>query len=128
MNELIYKGDFCGKPRMTRGDRANYRPVVRRYWAYKELIKNAARKQKFKMGDQHEVKFFIQMPKSWSKKKKSEMCGKPHRSRPDLDNLQKGIWDALLHEDSTVWSVWATKYWWHENKIIVRNFEEPIAD
>lgn len=128
MNELEYKGDFMGKPRMVRSDKWKIRSVTARYWAYKDMLVIAAKKQKFKLGNQYEAKFFVQMPKSWSEKKKSEFCGKPHRQTPDLDNFLKGIQDILLQEDSGVWSVWATKYWWYENKIIIRNFEEPLVD
>lgn len=128
MNELLYKGEFCAKPRMTRKDKWQTRPATARYWAFKDLIKIAAKKQKFELGNQFEAKFFVQMPVSWSKKKRAEFLGKPHQQKPDLDNYVKALMDSLLQEDSSVWSVWATKYWWYENKIIVRNFEEPLAD
>ena len=39
------------------------------------------------------LEFFYQIPKSWSKKKKES--AKWHISRPDSDNLVKGIMDAL---------------------------------
>jgi Holliday junction resolvase RusA-like endonuclease len=128
MNELVYKGEFCGKPRMTRKDKWQTRPATARYWAFKDMINIAAKEQGFKLGNQFEVQFFIQMPASWSKKKKSEYCGKPHQQKPDLDNYAKALMDSLLPDDSCVWSVWAVKYWWYENKIIVRNFEEPIVN
>lgn len=39
--------------------------------------------------------FYFAVPKSWSQKKKKFMIGKPMISRPDLDNLEKSIYDAL---------------------------------
>ena len=52
--------------------------------------------------------WFFEMPKSWSKKKKSEMDGQPHTSPPDLDNLQKLVCDALngiaWTDDRLVWA------------------------
>ena len=33
--------------------------------------------------------FEMPMPKSWSKKKRAAMDGKPHQSVPDADNLVK---------------------------------------
>ena len=123
-SELYYVGEFCAKPRMTRKDKYQTRPATARYWAFKDLIILAAKKQKFKLGNQYECKFFIKVPTSWGKKKKSDFCGRPHQQRPDLDNLIKGVQDALMSEDSGVWSTWATKYWWHEDKIIIRNFAE----
>ena len=122
MSELIYYGDFCGKPRMTRRDKWEKRPVTQRYWAFKDMIVAAAKEQKFQLGSQYEVQFYVQMPKSWSKKKRSEFLGKPHQQKPDLDNYIKALQDALMQEDSVVWSVWGCKYWWHENKIVVQNF------
>jgi Holliday junction resolvase RusA-like endonuclease len=127
-NELYYVGEFCGKPRMTRKDKWQTRPATARYWAFKDMINIAAKDQNFRLGDQFEVKFFVKMPESWSKKKKSGFCGKPHQQRPDLDNYTKAVMDSLLREDSHVWSVWAAKYWWYENKIIVRNFCVPVVD
>lgn len=127
MNELVYKGEFCGKPRMTRRDKWETRPATQKYWIFKDAIKRAAKEQKFVLGNQFEVQFFVMMPQSWSKKKKSEFCGKPHQQKPDLDNYLKAIQDALLPDDSHIWSVWAAKYWWYENKIIIKNFEEPLV-
>ena len=64
--------------------------------------------------------FHIPIPKSWSKKKKLTMTGKPHQSRPDIDNLQKAFFDALCKEDSHIWSVFSEKYWGVKGKIIVK--------
>jgi len=127
-SELYYVGEFCAKPRMSRKDKWQTRPATARYWAFKDLINIAAREQKFKLGDQFEAKFFIKMPESWSKKKKEQFLGRPHQQRPDLDNFCKALMDSLLKEDSSVWSCWTAKYWWYENKIIVRNFSIPIVD
>lgn len=59
------------------------------------------------------------MPKSWSIKKKKELEGAPHRSKPDIDNLLKAIYDSLLDDDSSVYYVTAVKYWDEEGKIII---------
>lgn len=37
------------------------------------------------------------MPKSWSKKKRAEMNGRPHTSTPDLDNILKLVCDGALN-------------------------------
>ena len=60
------------------------------------------------------------MPKSWSKKKKAEMDGKPHQSRPDLDNMVKSL-DALVAEDSGIWDLSAKKFWSYNAFIILEN-------
>ena len=41
------------------------------------------------------VKVYVDIPVSWSKKKKTELLGKPVTSKPDLDNYMKLIFDAL---------------------------------
>ena len=52
---LIYIGDFMGKPRMVRSDRYKGRPVVMRYWACKDQIVLAAKKQGFQLGNSFDV-------------------------------------------------------------------------
>lgn len=58
-----------------------------------------------------DVVFHIQMPKSWSKKKKIEMLGTPHQQKPDRDNLLKGLQDVLCEEDSYIYDGRVAKYW-----------------
>ena len=41
------------------------------------------------------AKFVFEMPKSWSKKKRELLNGKPCTKRPDLDNCIKSVMDAL---------------------------------
>ena len=57
------------------------------------------------------------MPKSWSKKKKMQMLYCDHQQRPDIDNLLKGLMDALLEEDSHIHTVYARKIWSDEGAI-----------
>lgn len=51
------------------------------------------------------------MPPSWSKKKRLEMVGKPHRQRCDIDNLWKAAADALFTEDGAIWKGSQEKRW-----------------
>jgi Holliday junction resolvase RusA-like endonuclease len=61
---------------------------------------------------------------SWSKKKRSEAMHRPHTQKPDLDNIAKGICDALNRiayaDDGQVASTSARKMWGPEAKTIVR--------
>lgn len=100
------------KPRMTRRDKWARRPVVLAYFAYRDEIRAAARAAG--MPDQfNEVHchFEIPMPRSWPKTKRSMLVGRPHTARPDLDNLVKGLLDALLTEDAGVARITAAKFW-----------------
>ena len=106
----------CPKPRMTFSDRWKVgdkkRPAVAKYHYFRDQVKD-----KIKSYDNDlqfeifEIGFYIPMPKSWSKKKKSEMNGEPHQQRPDLDNYLKACKDSVYEEDSVVWKVTATKLW-----------------
>ena len=52
------------------------------------------------------------MPKSWSAKKKLAMRGKPHRQKPDIDNLVKAVIDSIYPEDdAAVPGIVARKRW-----------------
>lgn len=93
---------------MTRSDKWKKRPCVLRYWAFKD---ECALKGVKITGGTVELLFDIEMPKSWSKKKKSQMRLKPHTSRPDIDNMIKSVFDAMLEEDSHIHSVTASKRW-----------------
>ncbi len=104
---MIYNIIPCPKPRMTQRDRWAKRPPVLRYWAFKDACKAAG----VTLPDAFKVVFYLPMPASWSKKKRAAMEGKPHQAKPDVDNLVKALQDAVLDEDSGVWSIWAQKKW-----------------
>ena len=107
------------KPRMSQRDRWAKRQVVIDYFAFRDTVKLEIKRllalqnndDKKKSWEELDIVFFIPMPKSWSKKKRSEMAGAPHKQRPDLDNYIKGLLDALLEEDCKVWRVSARKIW-----------------
>jgi Holliday junction resolvase RusA-like endonuclease len=109
------------KPRMTRRDVWSKRLCVSKYYRFKDKLIKLAKEKRFKLADSYKVEFLMPMPASWSISKKVLMSGKPHQSRPDLDNLLKAVNDCLLKEDSTVWFVEASKIWWDEGKIIFYN-------
>ncbi len=114
--------DPMGKPRMTQSDKWKKREVTDRYWQLKDNMKKIAEGYNFIMpeSDYHMI-FNIPMPKSWSKKKKSAMNGKPHKQKPDKDNLEKAVLDALCEEDSYVWDGRVSKLWSYKGSIIIKN-------
>lgn len=67
------------------------------------------------------------MPKSWSKKKREENIGEPHRSKPDIDNLCKAMWDSIFYQraenDSSISCIHASKIWGETGKIMI-DFEK----
>lgn len=111
-----------GKPRMTQRDRWHKRPRVTQYWEFKAELQKATERLRFCFHDSGtSIDFEIPMPPSWSKKKRQEMLGRPHQQKPDIDNLLKGVMDALLEDDSTVYHIGhLTKRWGNEGSITFR--------
>ena len=66
------------------------------------------------------VLFVLEMPKSWSHRKKLAMDGCWHEQKPDIDNLLKAFLDALHEDDAGVADVRATKIWGYEPAIYTR--------
>lgn len=111
------------KPRMTQRDKWQKRKPVLEYRAYKDELRYSG----MKLPDHgYLVVFIIAMPKSWSNKKRVEMNGKPHQQKPDKDNLEKGLLDALMEEDSHVWNGEISKFWGEKDQIIV--LTKPIVE
>ena len=121
--EYIFDIEPVAKPRMTQRDKWANRPIVTKYFGTCNLLKLLANKQGLQTFPE-EIKgltFFIHMPDSWSKKKKKEMDGEPHRQRPDLDNFLKFFQDALMKEDKHIWHISElSKRWSYEGKIILK--------
>jgi Holliday junction resolvase RusA-like endonuclease len=113
--KLIVTADPMGAVRQTRADRWRKRPCVLEYEAYREVVREQVVKQSGgelpSVPDGANMVFTIMMPHSWSDKKKGRMCGQPHRQRPDKDNLEKAILDALFAEDGAVWKGSQKKVW-----------------
>lgn len=96
------------KPRMTKSDRWKKRPPVTRYWQFKDDLREVI---KGDLEPRFSIIFRVPMPKSWSKKEKALMDGKPHQAKPDVDNYLKAFMDAMCVDDSYVYDARAQKYW-----------------
>ncbi len=100
---FIIPGDPVGAPRMTRRDKWKKRPCVLRYFAWRDAARLAAGK----LPEAEQIftlswKAFFSPPVSWSKKKRTAAIGTLHRKKPDRDNVDKAILDALFLEDSAI--------------------------
>jgi Holliday junction resolvase RusA-like endonuclease len=102
------------KPRMTQRDKWKPRPRVERYRTFCDQAR--ALEINLPLSGAHIV-FVLPMPRSWSKKKRAEYLGRPHQSKPDLDNMIKALADALHKEDSGLWDIHATKIWGDRGEI-----------
>lgn len=109
----------CPAPRMTRSDKWNKRECVTKYFAFRDEFIFACNKNGFVLSEKLKVVFILPMPDSWSKKKKNEMEFKPHKSKPDIDNMTKSILDAFGKDDGYVYDIHAAKYWGPSGKILI---------
>ncbi len=71
--------------------------------------------------------FVLPMPLSWSNNKRDEHLHGRHLCRPDKDNLEKGLLDALFAEDCTAWDGRVTKVWGEQPAIIVSSHNLDVS-
>ncbi|NJP21874.1 MAG: RusA family crossover junction endodeoxyribonuclease [Hydrococcus sp. CRU_1_1] len=88
---------------MTQRDRWKHRPCVDRYYQFKDELRLLWSDRTFP--DRVKLIFRLPMPDSWSKIKKQQMRDKPHKSKPDVDNLIKCVFDCLLEQDCQIYGV-----------------------
>jgi len=119
----VYNITPMGKPRMTRADKWKKRPEVLRYRAFCDEVRlhNVTLPE-----SGYHVTFVIAMPQSWSKKKRQQHDGKPHQQKPDKDNLEKALLDAIFDDDSRIWDGRVTKIWGETGQIIIT--EAPLCE
>lgn len=130
-SHLLATFPFAGypKPRMTQRDKWLNPPreCVANYRRYSTNVRIFAARQRFAMpACAYLLLFLFEFPARWSKKKKTQFMGQPHTSKPDKDNLEKGILDALLPDnDAGVWDGRVTKLWWSHNEIRIYRTDPP---
>lgn len=100
-----------GKPTLTARSKHRHLDYYQNYC--QTILTGFNRLQKFKTAEAIEVHAFFETtdPKLW---------GKPHRGKPDMTNILKGVEDALIHDDSQVWSEVARKLWAPESRMEIR--------
>ena len=66
---------------------------------------------------------FFEVPTSYSKKKKKELIGQPHTSRPDIDNIVKIILDSLnklaYKDDNQIAKLEVEKLYGEQAKVVL---------
>lgn len=120
----------CPAPRMTRSDKwkldpnhynpkKRQRPCVTRYFGFRDQLRQICRKQGYELTSVLDIAFLIEMPKSWSNKKKIRTNLTPHQSRPDRDNYLKAFQDSFDGDDGFVYDGRTVKLWSFEPMIII---------
>jgi len=107
---------------MTRQDKWKQRDCVVKYRALKDAIRAAAIEAGFKNVDANSVislswVAYFAPAKDWSKKRRKEAIGNLHRHKPDRDNIDKAILDALFTDDSGIASGTIEKRWCERSRI-----------
>lgn len=141
-NEIItleYPIKAMGAVRMTRkGKYVN--EYALRYMQYKSIIRTLTRNQ-FKnevleSALEVDCRFYFKPPKSYTKKRLDQIFDSqyPFTKKPDIDNLIKGITDALnglvYKDDSQIVKATMSKNYGQEDKIFIciNKYEEGVND
>lgn len=105
-------GQPVGKPRMTVRDKWFKRPCVVKYWAWAEVARNSV-PQRTILGIYREISFvaYLEIPKSYSKAKRTLLTGQPHLGLIDGDNILKALQDSLFKQDKYIWKFSGEKRW-----------------
>lgn len=116
-------------PRMTKRDKwlKPRRPCVQRYFDYRDVLRKGIGDLPVVPDELHAV-FHFSMPESWSKKRRQEMEGKPHRQKPDGDNCLKAIQDAMFLEDGGVWRGTFEKRWAVHGRVEIRMIWQRVKE
>lgn len=103
-----------GKPRMTRRDKWKQRPCVIAYRAWCDRLRmSAGLSEKITFVRPHKLRIIVyfQIPASWPKRIQEKAAGQPHACKPDLDNVTKGVQDALFENDQNIYAHDCAKFW-----------------
>lgn len=99
----------CPAPRQVAADKwkrgRDIRGPVSRYRAFRDEVKL---RRVWTPGPGDLVVFLMPIPKS---RVREQLDGRPHEQVPDADNLLKALLDAVLDDDSHVWTITPAKVW-----------------
>lgn len=94
-------------------DYLNRKNSIKKYFDYKRSLKEEADKQGLKFPEAGAwIRFYLPMPKSWSKKKRNKNCYELHTSKPDADNIFKALADSLFKQDQGISDYRVSKFWY----------------
>lgn len=118
MSEIAFviEGTPRGKPRMTQRDRWMKRPEVLAYRSWADTARARYLQalppgRAFAPPSSVTAVAYFGCPLAWSGRKRREMAGMPHRVKPDVDNIAKGLLDALFERDQEVHRLALKKLW-----------------
>lgn len=115
MYQYFVEGTPIPKPRMTKADVWKKRPCVVEYRAWADAIRLkvcGAPDKYLPCTEPHSIflVFYLPIPPSTPPAKARRLEGTYHDRRPDIDNLAKGVMDALIDRDSAISALHAEKF------------------
>lgn len=106
-------------PRMVASDKWAKRSVVLHYYDYCNALRDMCEKAGYVLSNPLNIIFIMPMPASFRQRKRKDMYLKPHKKRPDRDNLLKAFQDSFGKDDSHIWTGNTTKVWGEKGQIII---------
>ena len=125
-----------GKPRMTQRDKFLPSQAAQRYFAWAGVAQTTGRllfKTPWTGPVTIGLDVHIPFPKSYSRKKRASLVGKPHTGKPDLKNIVAGMEDALngiaWEDDSQIWRYLKMMKFWTDGEgvVVLRAFEDELS-
>lgn len=124
---LVWPLQMMGAVRQVGSDAWKPRKCVVNMRMNRDAIRIFAQKDKLELDQILHAVYLFEMPAGWSAKKKAEMNGTLHTSKPDTDNLTKNLKDALLKQDQRVAIELGIKLWSYASATIIFDYA-PIVD
>lgn len=131
MHKFFVPGVPIAKPRLTKsshwgktmpdGSFQYYNKSVGMYFEWSSKCRKAATSTDEKMPLDHPyvgitATFIFPIPNHFSDKKRRDCEGRRMETRPDLDNLLKGVMDSIFHKDSIISSATVLKRYAYEGE------------
>ena len=115
---IVIPGTPVSKPRMTQSDKWKKRPCVMRYRAWADKARSIVGElpPTDQIASLDWIAYF-EPAVSLSAKKRAALIGHPHRNRPDRDNIDKAILDALFVNDSGIARGVIQKLWGESSRV-----------
>jgi len=90
---------------------------LEKYNDYKASVLAEAKKVGFELPNYgFALYFYIPIPKRWSIEDRKAMHGQPHMRKPDIDNLEKAIYDSLTFHDERISQLSGLGKFWVDTK------------
>ena len=123
MNVLEVRHNTRSEAPHDAADKWQQRPAVLRYRAFADEVRRIVKLPA--LSSAWHFVFVMPMPASWSMKQRRDTNLTPHRAKPDVDNLLKGIMDILHPEgDQHIADVRASKLWGVRGELWIRRLED----